>query len=156
MESIILASLDQKDWPKVLVFCISPSTKKNRRREALKVSLDVVTLAELKSQTAALLERIGNSSQPLLITQNGKPVEFLLSPAKYDKIQDQKSVQFMPAVNRGLKEADNGKFLTLAYGFYGSDRADSWILEPLNSGEMMQLCSASIIATISIGALYSR
>ena len=82
--------------------------------KALKVSQDVVTLAEFKSQAATLLERIGNSSQPLMITQNGKPAGVLLSPAEYDRIQEQESVQFMAAVNRGLKEADDGKLLTSA------------------------------------------
>ena len=71
-------------------------------------------MAEFKSQAATLLERIGNSSQPLMITQNGKPAGVLLSPAEYDRIQEQESVQFMAAVNRGLKEADDGKLLTSA------------------------------------------
>ena len=82
--------------------------------KALKVSQDVVTLAEFKSQAATLLERIGNSSQPLMITQNGKPAGVLLSPAEYDRIQEQESVQFMAAVNRGLKDADDRKLLTSA------------------------------------------
>ena len=34
--------------------------------KALKISQDVVTLAEFKNQAASLLERISNSSQPLL------------------------------------------------------------------------------------------
>ena len=50
--------------------------------KALKVSQDVVTLAEFKSQAATLLERVGNSSQQLMITQNGKPAGVLLSPAE--------------------------------------------------------------------------
>ena len=82
--------------------------------KALKVSQDVVTLAEFKSQTATLLERIGNSSQPLLITQNGKPAGVLLSPQEYDRIQEQESAQFMVAVKCWLKDADNGKLLNSA------------------------------------------
>ena len=61
-----------------------------------------------------MLERVGKFSQPLMITQNGKPAGVLLSPAEYDRIQEQESVQFMAAVNRGLKEADDGKLLTSA------------------------------------------
>ena len=34
---------------------------------------DVVTLAEFKHQAVTLQESISKSSQPLLITQNGKP-----------------------------------------------------------------------------------
>lgn len=80
--------------------------------KALKISKDVVTLAEFKSQAATLLERIGTSSQPLLITQNGKPAGVLLSPAEFDRIQDQESSRFVTAVNRGLQDADTGKVST--------------------------------------------
>ena len=82
--------------------------------KALKVSQDVVTLAEFKAQAATLLKRVGNSSQPLMITQNGKPAGVLLSPAEYDRIQEQEAVQFMAAIHRGLKDADDGKLLTSA------------------------------------------
>jgi prevent-host-death family protein len=80
--------------------------------KALKVSQDVVTLAEFKSQAATLLERIGVSSQPLLITQNGKPAGVLLSPAEFDRIQEQETTRFVASVNRGLQDADNGKILS--------------------------------------------
>ena len=82
--------------------------------KALKVSQDVVTLAEFKSQAATLLERIGTSSQPLLITQNGKPAGVLLSPAEFDRIQEQENARFVASVKRGLQNADNGKTLTSA------------------------------------------
>ena len=80
--------------------------------KALKISKDIVTLAEFKSQAASLLERIGSSSQPLLITQNGKPAGVLLSPAEFDRIQEQESSRFVTSVNRGLQDADNGRVLT--------------------------------------------
>jgi prevent-host-death family protein len=80
--------------------------------KTLKISKDVVTLAEFKSQAARLLERIGSSSQPLLITQNGKPAGVLLSPAEFDRIQEQESSRFVTSVNRGLQDADRGKVLT--------------------------------------------
>jgi prevent-host-death family protein len=80
--------------------------------KALKISKDVVTLAEFKSQAASLLERIGSSSQPLLITQNGRPAGVLLSPAEFDRIQEQESSRFVTSVNRGLQDADNGKVIT--------------------------------------------
>lgn len=82
--------------------------------KALKVSKDVVTLAEFKSQAPSLLERISNSSQPLLITQNGKPAAVLLSPAEFDRLQEQETARFTTAVNRGLQDADAGKTMTSA------------------------------------------
>lgn len=80
--------------------------------KALKISQDVVTLAEFKNQAATLLERISHSSQPLLITQNGKPAGVLLSPAEFDRIQEHETARFITAVARGLEDADNGKTLT--------------------------------------------
>jgi antitoxin YefM len=82
--------------------------------KTLKISQDVVTLAEFKSQAASLLERIGTSAQPLLITQNGKPAGVLLSPAEFDRIQEQETARFVASVNRGLNDADNGRTLTSA------------------------------------------
>lgn len=80
--------------------------------KVLKVSQDIVTLAEFKSQAATLLERISTSSQPLLITQNGKPAGVLLSPAEFDRIQEQETARFVASVNRGLQDADDGKTST--------------------------------------------
>ena len=82
--------------------------------KALKLSKDVVTLAEFKSQAPSLLERISNSSQPLLITQNGKPAAVLVSPAEFDRIQEQETARFVTAVTRGLQDADVGKVMTSA------------------------------------------
>jgi prevent-host-death family protein len=82
--------------------------------KALKISKDVITLAEFKNSAATILKKIGNSSQPVLITQNGKPAGVLLSPAEFDRIQEQESVHFMAAVNRGIDDAEAGKVLTSA------------------------------------------
>lgn len=82
--------------------------------KTLKVSKDVVTLAEFKSQAPSLLERISKSSQPLLITQNGKPAAVLLSPAEFDRIQEQETARFTTAVTRGLQDADARKTITSA------------------------------------------
>ncbi|MBX7231736.1 MAG: type II toxin-antitoxin system Phd/YefM family antitoxin [Bdellovibrionales bacterium] len=80
--------------------------------KVLKVSQDVVTLAEFKSQAAMLIERIGSSSQPLLITQNGKPAGVLLSPGDFDRIQEQESARIIASVNRGIDDVDNDRILT--------------------------------------------
>jgi antitoxin YefM len=82
--------------------------------KALKISKDVVTLAEFKSQAANILERVNASSQPLLITQNGKPAGVLLSPAEFDRLQEQETARFVVAVNRGLHDADNEKTASTA------------------------------------------
>jgi len=72
---------------------------------------DVVTLAEFKSRAATLLERLRSSSQPLLITQNGKPAGVLLPPAEFDRIQEQETSRFVLSINQGMNDADAGKIL---------------------------------------------
>lgn len=54
------------------------------------------------------------NNRPLLITQNGKPAGVLVSPAEFDRIQEQETARFMASVNRGLQDADGGKVLTSA------------------------------------------
>lgn len=82
--------------------------------KAIKISKDIVTLAEFKSQAATLLARVGTSSQPLLITQNGKPAAVLLSPAEFDRLQEQEAARFVAAVERGLQDAIHGRTMTTA------------------------------------------
>lgn len=80
--------------------------------KSLKISKDVVTLAEFKSKAATLLEELGLSSRPLLITQNGRPAGVLLSPEEFDRIQEQESANFIASVQRGLSDSKDGKVLT--------------------------------------------
>jgi prevent-host-death family protein len=80
--------------------------------KALKISKDVITLAEFKNSAATILKKIGDSSQPVLITQNGKPAGVLVSPAEFDRIQEQEAERFVVSVKRGIKDAEIGKVLT--------------------------------------------
>lgn len=82
--------------------------------KALKISKDIITLAEFKNSAATILKQIGDSSQPVLITQNGKPAGILLSPAEFDRIQEQETVRFMASVNKGIKDAEDKKIITTA------------------------------------------
>lgn len=67
--------------------------------KALKISKDVVTLAEFKDKAVSLLEQLSSSSRPLLITENGKPAGVLLSPEEFDRIQGRKSTRAASSVN---------------------------------------------------------
>lgn len=82
--------------------------------KALKISKDVVTLAEFKSQAATILERVNSSSQPLVITQNGKPAGVVVSPAEFDRIQEQETTRFIAAVHRGLEDIEKNRLMTTA------------------------------------------
>ena len=53
----------------------------------VQISDGIVPLGEFKAQAARLLKRIGESGQPMVITQNGRPAGVLLSPREYDRMQ---------------------------------------------------------------------
>ena len=82
--------------------------------KALKISKDIITLAEFKNSAATILKQIESSAQPVLITQNGKPAGVLISPAEFDRIQESESIRFVSAVQQGIKDADEGRILTSA------------------------------------------
>ncbi len=56
--------------------------------KALKISKDIIRLAEFKNSAATILKKIGDSSPPVLITQNGKPAGVLLSPANLTEFKN--------------------------------------------------------------------
>jgi len=70
----------------------------------VQISDGIVPLGEFKAQAAKLLKRIGESGQPMVITQNGRPAGVLLSPREYDRIQERQrfleSIAAVPGVDR--------------------------------------------------------
>ncbi len=50
---------------------------------------DIVPIAEFKAQSASWLERVRESGQPLIITQNGRPAAVMISPEEFDRFQFQ-------------------------------------------------------------------
>jgi prevent-host-death family protein len=58
------------------------------RMRVLKVSEDIVPVSEFKAQASEWLRRVGESEQPVVITQNGKPAGVLLSPRAYDRLME--------------------------------------------------------------------
>ncbi len=79
--------------------------------KALKLSKDVITLAEFKNSAADYLKQLNEQSHPFLITQNGKPAGVLLSPAEYDRIQEKQTILFLESVEKGIQDADNNNVL---------------------------------------------
>jgi len=51
------------------------------------VSQDIVPIGEFKKQTARFLRRVKEDGQPLLITQNGRPIGVVIPPEEFDLIQ---------------------------------------------------------------------
>ena len=69
----------------------------------------IVPLGEFKAQAAKLLKRIGESGEPMVITQNGRPAGVLLSPGEYDRIQERQ--RFLESIAAGLADAEAGRVI---------------------------------------------
>jgi len=73
----------------------------------IRVSENIIPVSEFKARAAEWLRRLSRSSEPLVITQNGKAAGVLLSPAAYDEFVER--YQFMKAVEQGLSDVDSGR-----------------------------------------------
>lgn len=76
----------------------------------VQISDGIVPLGEFKAQAAKLLKRIGESGQPLVITQNGRPAGVLLSPREYDRMQERE--RFLASIAAGLADAESGRAMS--------------------------------------------
>ncbi len=75
----------------------------------LRISEDIVPIGEFKAQAARWLKRAHESSQPVVITQNGKPAAVLVSPMEYDRLQERE--RFLQSVAAGLEDAEGGRVM---------------------------------------------
>jgi prevent-host-death family protein len=75
----------------------------------VQVSNGIVPLGEFKAQAAKLLKRLGESGEPMVITQNGRPACVLLSPKEFDLIQERQ--RFLESVAAGLADAEAGRVI---------------------------------------------
>ena len=78
----------------------------------VQVSDGIVPLGEFKSQAAKLLKRLGESGQPMVITQNGRPAGVLVSPVEFDRIQERQ--RFLESITAGLTDAEAGRVVDTA------------------------------------------
>jgi len=72
----------------------------------------IVPLGEFKAQAAKLLKRIGESGEPMVITQNGRPAGVLVSPKEYDRIVERH--RFLESIAAGLADAEAGRVIDTA------------------------------------------
>jgi prevent-host-death family protein len=75
--------------------------------KAIRVSEDIVPVSDFKARAADWLRRIGETRQPLIITQNGKAAGVLISPAEFDRLTER--ARFVTAIEEGLADADAGR-----------------------------------------------
>ena len=73
----------------------------------IRVSENIIPVSEFKTRAAEWLRRLGETSEPLVITQNGKAAAVVLSPSVYDEMTERFS--FMMAVERGLADIEAGR-----------------------------------------------
>jgi prevent-host-death family protein len=74
----------------------------------VRIADGIVPLGEFNStQAAKLLKRVGESREPMVITQNGRPAGVLLSAREYDRIQQRQ--RFLESIAAGLADAENGR-----------------------------------------------
>lgn len=53
------------------------------------VSIDVVSVAELRAQLSAVLEKLRDAHRPVYVTQRGRPRAVLVSVGDYDALVEQ-------------------------------------------------------------------
>jgi prevent-host-death family protein len=78
----------------------------------VQISKGIVPLGEFKAQAAKLLRKLGESGEPVVITQNGRPAGVLLSPREFDRIQDLQ--RFLESIAAGLADAEAGRVMDTA------------------------------------------
>ena len=78
------------------------------RSNALDVNVaeGIVPLGEFKAQAARFLRELADQAEPIVITQNGKPVAVVLSPSAFEDIRAKQA--HLEAIARGIEDADRG------------------------------------------------
>lgn len=76
----------------------------------LRVSRDIVPMAEFKAHAAHWFRRVAENNQPVVLTQNGRPAGVLLSPADFDRLVERE--RFFTDVAAGVADLDAGRTVT--------------------------------------------
>lgn len=75
--------------------------------QPLRVSENIVPVSEFKAKAAEWLRRLGETGEPLVITQNGKAAGVLVSPGVFDRLTER--ARFIHAAERGLEDLEAGR-----------------------------------------------
>ena len=75
----------------------------------VQISDGILPLGEFKARASKLLKRLGESGQPMVITQNGRPAGVLLSPQQYDLMQERQ--RLLESIAAGLADAEAGRVM---------------------------------------------
>ena len=80
--------------------------------KGVQIADGIVPLGEFKAQAAKLLKRVGESGEPMVITQNGRLAGVLVSPKEYDRIVERQ--RFLDSIAAGLADAEAGRIIDTA------------------------------------------
>jgi len=80
---------------------------------AVRVSEDIVPVSDFKARAADWLNRVAETGQPVVITQNGKAAGVLVSPAEFDRLTER--ARFLTAVDAGLADEKAGRVVSNAH-----------------------------------------
>ncbi len=68
---------------------------------------DVKPVSDFRKDAAGVLKRLGETRQPVLLTQHGRPVAVLLDVEEFEKREYER--QFARSIALGLKDVSKGK-----------------------------------------------
>jgi prevent-host-death family protein len=54
----------------------------------MKVSEDIVPMAEFKTQASRLIRRLAETQRPIVVTHNGRPAAVVLTPEAFDRLNE--------------------------------------------------------------------
>ena len=77
---------------------------------AISISIDIVPIAEFKTNISKWFKTLQTSRHPLIFTQNSNPAGVLLSASDYDELVYRKS--FLDSVEKGIADVENGRTQT--------------------------------------------
>jgi prevent-host-death family protein len=72
----------------------------------------IVPITDLRQDAAAVLDRVKNSAQPVVITQRGRAAAVLLSPETYERSEQER--QMLRLLARGEREIRKNRGVDLA------------------------------------------
>jgi prevent-host-death family protein len=78
--------------------------------KSLQVSEDILPLGVFKARASQVLRKLREGQRPLVITQHGKPVAVLLTPAEFDRLAAYD--RFLAAVQEGMADSEAGRVVT--------------------------------------------
>ena len=76
----------------------------------LRISEDVVPMADFTGRAAHWFRRVAQDNRPLIITENGKAAGVLLSPAEFDRVVERR--RLLDDVAAGVADLDAGRVMT--------------------------------------------